>query len=732
MIRRPPRSTHCISSAASDVYKRQIMYVPMFICEYMFYRFKTLSIMRGAFITCFIYFTIFYGTSVRYYNPGKYPLISPIALLWEAFMLFVHIFYVRGWIITLITHSVVYIEILVITFLRHGRGFVLNSTFYGVASIFYYFVLFTSYIGISVYSFRTFERKGRASFFYESKARKEVGKWRALLNDLPEPVILVQDGVITFCNTATQRFFNLQPENSEVRTNSNVQLIQEFDKVVSSKFACNSINNFIKNPQVVPESEGFTYRNAAGKRHKLQIKHVMIESIRGPPIIEFIFHDVTTVEELEREKTQRYCSSVLVSTASHEIRTPINAIKVVLGTLESMATNEKQQEEIRIAHASMKRLELYVKELAILQQIETGNLKLEQELFNPNDVISKTMDYFLYAAKTKGLTFKFYENDITSVCSDKEKYEIIVYHILENALKYTHEGGISIRINYSPEENSLITSIIDTGNATYNNQDFGFKLFSPSDDFDLTCPKDINLGLFLADTLAAVLGDGLKLESLLGIGTRALFTIKCNFEEVNEEDVQEENPVPKSLTTLRKHTWKSLKGLMSNMELTKPDTEDYIINSPIKMTKESCNCPKILIVDDESFNVFVLKKYLVESGLQADVAMNGKIAIETMLKRKEKCKVCRGYRLVFMDINMPVMNGIVAMSKIKDLVNVHVIPDVSVVAVTAAVQLNEPGVAERYRSYGFKRICKGCVKSVVQKPVDKSTFMSTLEYYLYL
>eukprot|EP00826_Nyctotherus_ovalis_P039353 TRINITY_DN3782_c0_g4_i2.p1 TRINITY_DN3782_c0_g4~~TRINITY_DN3782_c0_g4_i2.p1 ORF type:complete len:144 (+),score=24.41 TRINITY_DN3782_c0_g4_i2:49-480(+) len=46
-----------------------IMYVPMFICEYMFYRFKTLSIMRGAFITCFIYFTIFYGTSVRYYNP---------------------------------------------------------------------------------------------------------------------------------------------------------------------------------------------------------------------------------------------------------------------------------------------------------------------------------------------------------------------------------------------------------------------------------------------------------------------------------------------------------------------------------------------------------------------------------------------------------------------------------------------------------------------------------------
>jgi signal transduction histidine kinase len=679
-----------------------ILYIPIGVCEYLFYKFKAISFMRGSIFTCFIYLESFYGTSVRYYSPAKYPLMSPTALLWCPYLTFLHTFYVSNWVITFLTYTVILIELLVVTFLRHGERLVRGTIIDGTIDILYYSIIFIGFIGISIYCLRIYEQKERTSFFYEWQSKKETEKWRTLLNDLPEPVILAQDGVIAFYNTATQKFFNLIPETT------NMQLMQELDKLLPLNSLNSTIATLIKNPRMIPNSEGFTYRSKLGRRHKLQIKYVVVDSGSGPQMTEFIFHDVTMVEELEREKTQRYCSNVLVGTASHEIRTPINAIKVVLGSLSDMATTDKQQEEIKIAHVSMNRLELYVKELALLQQLEAGTLKLNQELFNPNDVVDKTMEHFSYAAKTRGLSFKLYENSITSVTSDKEKYEIIVYHMIENALKYTSEGGISIRLGYSPEEDLLFTSIIDTGGVVYNAKKPGFKLFSPKDDLDFTGPQDINLGLFLADSLAIVLGGKLKLESLMGIGTRALVSIKCNFEEANEEDVQEENPIPRSITMLRKHTWKSLKGIMSSIELTKPGSEDLLTKrSNIKFSTKTnnCCCSKILIVDDESFNVFVLKKYMIDSGLQADVAMNGRIAIDLILKRKEECRICKEYRIIFMDINMPIMNGITTMLKIKELINNNVIPEVPVIAVTATVQLGEAGVIEKYKSYGFKQIC---------------------------
>ena len=700
------------------------MYIPIGVCEYFFYKFKAISLMRGSIFTCFVYFESFYRTSKRFYNATKYPLLSPIVLLWCPFLTFLHTFYVSNWIVTFVTYIIVLIGILAITFIRHGEGLVGDVILYGTTNILYYSMLYIGFIGISIFCFRTYELKERTSFFYESQAKKEMKKWRTLLNDLPEPVILAQDGVITFYNTATQKFFNLMPEAA------NMQLLQELDKLLPLDSSNPTVATLVKNPQMVSNNECFTYKSISDKKHKLQVKHVIVDSGSGSQMTEFIFHDVTMVEELEREKTQRYCTNVLVGTASHEIRTPINAIKVVLESLSDMVTTAKQQEEIKIAHVSMSRLELYVKELAILQQLESGTLKLKQELFNPNDVVNETMEHFSYAAKTRGLLFKLYENLITSVISDKEMYEIIVYHMIENALKYTSEGGISIRLTYSPEEDLLFTSIIDTGGAVYNVKQPGFKLFSPKDDLDFTGPHDINLGLFLANSLASTLGGNLKLESLMGIGTRTSVSIKCNFEEVNEEDVQEENPIPRSITMLRKHTWKSLKGIVSSIELTKHESEDLILNSPPRVINENCCCPKILIVDDESFNIFVLKKYMIDSGLLVDVAMNGIMAIDLILKRKEECKVCKGYKIIFMDINMPVMNGIAAMLKIKELVSNTVIPEVPVIAVTAAVQLGEPGVIERYKGYGFKRICNYISNCVVQKPVDKNTFLNILEHYL--
>jgi CheY-like chemotaxis protein/nitrogen-specific signal transduction histidine kinase len=685
-----------------------ILYIPIFLCEYIFFKIKKLSIFRGSFFTCFVYFMLFYTTSIRFHKYMKYPVLSPPMLLWNGCMLFVHIFYVRSWLVSLITYFFVFIEIITVIFSMYGKNFITRSYGYGITESLFYIILFGVFISISIYSFRTFELKERANFYFERQRKCELEKWRSLLSDLPEPVILVQSGKLTFCNNATKKYFCPYIEGS------NDQVLRELEKVKSVNPPRNSIAKLIREQVRDHGSEDFNYKCHTGVVHKLQLKYVNIDPISGPSITEYIFYDITTVEELEREKVQRKCFRLLVGSASHEIRTPINAIKGVIGSLSEMFINKCQQTEITIAELAMKRLDLYVKELSILQQIEANTLQVIQEIFNPNDAVKKTMGYFAHNAEMKNLDLKVLDNSVQAIYSDKEKYELICYHLLENAFKYTHEGSITVKLTYIDETSELQTSILDTGDGVTDDQKTIFKLFSEKNDFDPSCPQDINLGLFIADSLTNSLGGVLRLQSLQGVGAKATFSIRNNCKTVNEEDVIEENNIPSSIASLSNYQWKSIKGMKSILDIVKPDMDEapsQPLSTIQRFIAENCKCPKVLIVDDEPFNVFVLKKYMNGTGIKADVAMNGKAAIEIILKRRESCQVCATYKIIFMDINMPIMNGIVTTSKIKELINNYIIPEVPVIGVTAAVQLQEQKVIDSYKSYGFKLMCNLCFKS---------------------
>ena len=119
-----------------------------------------------------------------------------------------------------------------------------------------------------------------------------------------------------------------------------------------------------------------------------------------------------------------------------------------LDGLQEAHTNLKETE---IDEISIRRLELYVKELYIIQNIETESLKIDKELFDPMEVVHKVTVCFQYLADLKGLKLQINDCKIPGLLSDKEKYEIILYHLLENSFKRTHEGNITISLEYSTE-----------------------------------------------------------------------------------------------------------------------------------------------------------------------------------------------------------------------------------------------------------------------------------------
>ena len=100
----------------------------------------------------------------------------------------------------------------------------------------------------------------------------------------------------------------------------------------------------------------------------------------------------------------------------------------------------------------------------------------------------------------------------------------------------------------------------------------------------------------------------------------------------------------------------------------------------------------------------VLSGYLASIGIDSDRAENGKIALDMIKSRSYESVCCRGYDIIFMDINMPVMDGICATSEICRLIKADEIPFCNIVAVTAAAGLDIPEVYAKYIQVGFAEL----------------------------
>ena len=132
-----------------------------------------------------------------------------------------------------------------------------------------------------------------------------------------------------------------------------------------------------------------------------------------------------------------------------------------------------------------------------------------------------------------------------------------------------------------------------------------------------------------------------------------------------------------------------------------------------------CCCPQLLIVDDNSFNVLVIKGFLKGNASICDEAVNGKEAIDKVIK-KTKSDCCKGYKVILMDLNMPIMDGITATKKIRSKVSKSKVPSTPIVALTAAA-LSPEEEHELQHDIGFD-ICQ-------MKPITKDNFLRILNKY---
>lgn len=246
-----------------------------------------------------------------------------------------------------------------------------------------------------------------------------------------------------------------------------------------------------------------------------------------------VFRDVTDRKEVERLRNE------FVSTASHELRTPITAMEGYMELIENekiCKIDDKAKEYIDKARNTALGMSNLVKNLLAVTKIEEGKIQTNITHFSIHDLAAEVVEAMGPSAKKKELYLKIVEapnqkirgekaiGRSLNVIADREQIREVLYNLVENGLKFTVEGGVAITITYDTDNATV--EIADTGmGIAADGQKHLFEKFYRVDNTATREVGGTGLGLFITRSIVEMFGGNIWIESQVGKGTKFYFTI---------------------------------------------------------------------------------------------------------------------------------------------------------------------------------------------------------------
>jgi len=352
-------------------------------------------------------------------------------------------------------------------------------------------------------------------------------------------------------------------------------------------------------------------------------------------------------EELEREVQHRksiqdelaiakdkaleasHAKSAFLANMSHEIRTPLTAIIGFSETLlESGQSMSDRLDTIRTLIRSSKHLQTIINDILDLSKIEAGKLEIERR---DSDLFGIVRDVFEIASKQafgKNLICKVdYVFPLPEkIHTDPIRLKQILINLLGNAIKFTQEGSVRIRVSATPENNMITFKVIDTGiGMTIEQKDRLFASFSQADVSITRNYGGTGLGLHLSKQLAEMLDGDISVDSAKDVGS--CFTLNIDGGESGYWKLLTDKPVDADTSSGEKQLHSRFAG-------------------------------EILLVEDNPDNQTLLTYMIRKNGPNVTLAENGKVALEKVNTRE--------FDLILMDMQMPVMGGLEATRVLRD------------------------------------------------------------------
>ncbi|MDD5360637.1 MAG: ATP-binding protein [Ignavibacteria bacterium] len=405
---------------------------------------------------------------------------------------------------------------------------------------------------------------------------------------------------------------------------------------------------------------------------------VMIEKEEGVLVI---YNDISrTIEAKEKSDEANRMKTALIANMSHEFRTPMSAILGFSDILKEELTNDEHLSMIRDIHSSARRLLNTLNSILELAHLESANFKPNFSSVNLSVELASLSKVLKNLAGNKSLSFSLDIDDNNCISYiDTDIFNQIISNVFDNAIKYTHKGGIGIRICTKNEDgkNWVFISISDTGiGISKENQKVIFNEFRQVSEGISRNYEGTGLGLTLSKKMTELMGGKIHVDSEIGKGS--VFTIQF--------------PLARDTIVLEQNKTYNFSGL-PHSEL--PDSK-----------------PRILLVEDNKTNKVLMKRFL-QNHFQIDDVSSGKEAIEAMPKEN--------YVLILMDINLGIgMNGLETAREIRKM---PVYKNTPIIAVTgyALAGEKETILASGFSDYISKPFTREQLLDVLICALEKSS-----------
>ena len=493
------------------------------------------------------------------------------------------------------------------------------------------------------------------------RLERQLQAGRAYLSEVMDTsiaalTVMNERGEITYANQEAERILKL--ERSALRGRAYNDPVWRLEAVDGGPLPDDQLpfHQAIKNGGIVRNIR-FALHLADGSRHVLSANAVPLNSGDGETHVVVSFSDITEelastarleearakAEEMSRAK------SIFLANMSHEIRTPLNGVLGMAEILQGLVSTPEKQRMVGTIRQSGETLLTVLNSILDMSKIEAGKMELETVPIVLSEILGQVEALHRVKAEEKGLDLQVLTSAGSDVArmGDPHRLIQILNNLLSNAIKFTEHGHVRLKLSCRPGKPVTI-DISDTGvGMTEAQLSRVFESFEQADGSMTRRFGGTGLGLSIVRQLILLMGGMITMQSRPGEGT----------------DVRVVIPLPEAAP--------------GSVPVAEAET---VLDTGILAGK------RLLVADDNLTNRLVLSEMLAQTGVTVTMVENGQEAVSTWLKALEEEQP---FDLLLLDITMPVLDGLGALSMIRAKEIEMRRPAVAAVAVTANAMPNQ-------------------------------------------